>query len=896
MEPAGPTCKLVWKFTNQRETAPGSAHTMSIERRSGRKLRVEELEPRLAPANDLFAVPAADSPGTPVELRFEWGAGGAAFKNEIGVYALDDADGRVNGLLPSDPGYAGQALLRAQVVFARGAGIGAKNALSFDGGQLLGLYLVSNNTTQAALAGGAPVFFTFDAANGDRVDHAQTRNRGDGGTDFRFEDLPGGGDLDYNDAVISVTRTYAVPTPGQLGQTVQANFVQVARDATYRNEVGLFRVDARDGSVGDVKPGDPGYVRAALASGTRQIIFSDTTLAGVTSRTLTLEAGVQYAFYIVTEGTADELLARNEANAFGGGPLAYFSFSDASADRTEHLDWRSSNEFGVEDLFGAGDADFNDMVIRFGFGEPQGEPTEPPPPPPPPPPADTTPPTGAFQLTSDTGTSSTDRITSNPQIVATITDNASAITRLRAGFDSATTANFVDVLPNLTANGTLTFTTALITQVNRGNPLPNGAHTLFVDAADAAGNSDLLQFAFTLDTVAPVRPLFDLAAASDSGPDGDLRTDASQVTLSGTSEAGATLELLRTTVPGAPGSGTVLARTTAAANGTFSFANVGLNVGPNSFVVRAVDVAGNVGPTLAQTFTRNTGPTVANPIGPQTATAGGPDLTFNLANTFADAERVARFTTAFPTGQTGNIDVHLFATQTPTTVNNFVAYATNADPTRNYDGSVFHRLAPGFVLQGGGFKFNDAGTTTATAFPEIVESAAIVNEPGVSNTRGTIAMAKVGNNPNSATSEFFFNLADNSGNLDSQNGGFTVFGQVMNGTQQTVDAISGLATFEGAGIPGAPPFPVRPGANTTNFPANINAGDVALVNTVRELTAAERMTFSVVGNTNAAAATASVSGSTLTIDPLAAGTTTITVRATDLDGSVTDTQIVVVVS
>jgi cyclophilin family peptidyl-prolyl cis-trans isomerase len=318
--------------------------------------------------------------------------------------------------------------------------------------------------------------------------------------------------------------------------------------------------------------------------------------------------------------------------------------------------------------------------------------------------------------------------------------------------------------------------------------------------------------------------------------------------------------------------------------------------------VQAVDAANNASTTFAQTFTRNTGPTVASAIGTQNTTASAANLTFNLADAlastpdvFADAEKVVRFSTTYPTGQTGNIDINLFADAAPETVANFLAYVNSTTASQNYNGSIFHRLATGFVLQGGGFKFNDSGTTTATAFPAITKLAPIADDPGISNTLGTIAMARSGED--TATSEFFFNLGDNSSNLDNQTGGFTVFGQVMNGGLQTVNAISTtMTTFGGPGLPGAAPFPVRQGANTTNFPANINAGDLAFITTAAELTAVQRMTFTVVGNTNPAAATASITNGTLTIDPRAAGSTVITVRATDLDGSSTDMQITVNVS
>ncbi len=364
------------------------------------------------------------------------------------------------------------------------------------------------------------------------------------------------------------------------------------------------------------------------------------------------------------------------------------------------------------------------------------------------------------------------------------------------------------------------------------------------------------------------------------------------------------MRLFRAASGTAPGSGALVAETTASAGGAFTFSGVPLLIGPNSLVARAVDAAGNLGPTLAQTFTRNTAPVLANAIAAQTAMAGGGPLTFDLTNNFNDAEQVVQLTTTYP-GGSGSINIALFATQAPETVDNFLDYVNSASPTQNYNDSIFHRLAPGFVLQGGGFKFNDAGTTRATAFPEIPDMGTVDNEPGVSNTRGTIAMAK-GTTPDSATNEFFFNLADNSSNLDLQNGGFTVFGQVMSGGQAVIDAIAALSTYAGNGtstipptdLPGAPPFPVRAGADTSNFPANINAADIAFVTTAAALTEGQRMMFTATSS-NPSIAMASMSGSVLTVTPGPAGTsgmTTITVTATDLDGTATVTTFVVTVS
>jgi cyclophilin family peptidyl-prolyl cis-trans isomerase len=726
--------------------------------RSPRQL--EELDPRVVPANDLFLVPGAA--GTPTAVRFDYVSRGSDMPCEIGVVRIDDGLGTVNGLAPGAPGYAAAALARARVLFAPGAGAGAQQTVSLPGGAYA-LYLVAGGSAAQARAGASPVFFSLDAANSDRVDHVRAGLREGGGLAFAFEDLFGGGDLDFDDAVVSLAQpplvqAPAVATPGQTGQTVQAHFTRVSRDADFENEVGFFLVDGPDGRIGTVRPGDPGYAAAALRSATRQVLFTD---SGPDQVSRTLPAGRLFSFYVVADGSADQVLQANPNNIPGAGPLAYFSFPEANPDRAEHLVWRSPGEFGVEDQLFGGDRDFNDVVVRFEFGTPTGTPTDPPPP------QDTTPPAAATLI---------------------------------------------------------------------------------------------------------------LAPASDTGTQGDFRSGIATGILTGTAEAGATVELRRIAVPGTPG--TLLQTATVAANGSFQFNNVPFASGGNGFGVVVVDRAGNRGPLTQIEVVRALAPTVTDGDIPDQTLTVGQNPTFNLLNVF---DTLARFQTS-----EGNIDINLFESRTAT-VENFLRYVNNVNFAGNYDNSLFHRLDKDFVLQGGGFKFNDAGTTTATTFPPINDFAPIANEPGISNTRGTIAMAKLGGNPNSATNEFFFNLEDNGGvapnGLDFQNGGFTVFGEVTTAGQQVIDQIeSTFQEFNGPGLPGAPPFPVRPGANTANFPANIDPQDLARIFRAVTLTDARSLTFSTPTSTMPTVATAAIVNNTLTVTAHAPGATTISFTATSSDG------------
>ncbi|MCA9213603.1 MAG: peptidylprolyl isomerase, partial [Planctomycetales bacterium] len=123
----------------------------------------------------------------------------------------------------------------------------------------------------------------------------------------------------------------------------------------------------------------------------------------------------------------------------------------------------------------------------------------------------------------------------------------------------------------------------------------------------------------------------------------------------------------------------------------------------------------------------------------------------------------------------GSLLFELFEEETPQTVENFLNYVNDGD----FNNTFFHRSLPGFVIQGGGFRTSSTTFTTTSQFTAIDDDDPVENEPGISNLRGTVAMAKLGGDPDSATNQFFVNLADNSANLDNQNGGFTVFARVL---------------------------------------------------------------------------------------------------------------------
>jgi len=147
----------------------------------------------------------------------------------------------------------------------------------------------------------------------------------------------------------------------------------------------------------------------------------------------------------------------------------------------------------------------------------------------------------------------------------------------------------------------------------------------------------------------------------------------------------------------------------------------------------------------------------------------------------------------------GTVTIELYPEKAPETVKNFLRYVTEG----KYDGTIFHRVIPGFMNQGGGFKPD---------YSKVASYAPIKNEAdnGLKNTRGSIAMART-NDPNSATNQFFINTVNNHA-LDYRgktvrDWGYCVFGQIKQG-MDVMDKIAAMKT--GPGGPFGSDAPLTP--------------------------------------------------------------------------------------
>jgi cyclophilin family peptidyl-prolyl cis-trans isomerase len=223
----------------------------------------------------------------------------------------------------------------------------------------------------------------------------------------------------------------------------------------------------------------------------------------------------------------------------------------------------------------------------------------------------------------------------------------------------------------------------------------------------------------------------------------------------------------------------------------------------------------------------------------------------------------------------GNINVTLLPAAAPKTVANFLGYVNSGA----YDQSIIHRSVPGFVVQGGGYVFTDGIAAIPTG-------STVAGEGGVSNIRGTLAMA-LSNGPNSASDQFFFNLSNNNSLLldgTSDGGPFTVFARVSDDSSLAVmDSIASQPVVN-AGAP----FDSLPVVNFSG--STVAKQNVILVSSIDTVVATGSPDYSISASPAQLSIPAGTSATaTLTVTPIAGyqGTVTLGCGALPTAGSCT---------
>jgi Domain of unknown function (DUF4114)/RTX calcium-binding nonapeptide repeat (4 copies) len=298
-------------------------------------------------------------------------------RNELGIFAVDDSKGTINGMAPDQVGYLAEVLKRSQVVFSALSDSDIDTALDSPSTRTvnlpinskLGFYLAVNSTMDDAPIA-ANMLFSFPTITNNFQNSLVTQPGNV--TQLAFEDTGGGGDRDFNDLVVQIE---VATTPAPLGTGLQGikeiydfsnlpttskAIFEIKRDAGYDNHIGFYKIEDAQGTIkvgtALIKPGDEGYRKAAV-----QGRIAGIDLAGVNGQTTTSNGdflgGVIYAPFLIANSSA--------ANADFSN--IYTAYSLGNADKVDHIRLLGDNIFGFEDLFGGGDRDFNDVIVKAVF-------------------------------------------------------------------------------------------------------------------------------------------------------------------------------------------------------------------------------------------------------------------------------------------------------------------------------------------------------------------------------------------------------------------------------------------------------------------------------------------------------------------------------------------------
>lgn len=317
--------------------------------------------------------------GETKQLKFSLASQNSKSSSEIGVFAVDDAQGNINGIAPSNPEYLTTALENSRTIFSLLPnnileGVDFTRQLNFDASQRLGFYLIQDSTADTVLAdlnnGVEPgnVSFAISSANEANFAPLQVSQLEDESFQLAWRDAPDSSKENFLNLMLNMEVSDETSTsPGinlqdtkeliDLRNTtpLQASF-SIASEAAYDNVVGWYRIDDESGSIGELKPGDSGYAQKAI--GERSVVHFN---RNGTQQPLQMEGLL--APYIIVNSTR-ELFLQNNPNLFGKQERAYFAFMEANPDKADHIRLLGDNTFGFEDLFNGGDKDYNDMILK----------------------------------------------------------------------------------------------------------------------------------------------------------------------------------------------------------------------------------------------------------------------------------------------------------------------------------------------------------------------------------------------------------------------------------------------------------------------------------------------------------------------------------------------------
>jgi Calx-beta domain/Domain of unknown function (DUF4114) len=300
-------------------------------------------------------------------------------RSEVFAFVVDDDLGQINGIKPGESGYLAAAIGRAESIFSslgnsdfdKRNDSNSARYLNITPGKKVEFLEIIGDTLDAVksdlLAGKstAKVVFSIAEANPDKANLV------------KFTAIPNKNsyEIGFKDLVLKVETLDKVGIPigtalqGKLeGQVIdlrdQSSIIfdtKTIGDAGYKNYIALYEVEDEKGTLANgLKPGDEGYAEAAIRGAVLKTRFTSQA-----DTSLSVAGGKILAPVVVANGTFEDFLIRNPNNKADGNIHAYFNFIGANTDKVDHFRLLGDNKFGVEDIYGGGDRDFNDLIFQM---------------------------------------------------------------------------------------------------------------------------------------------------------------------------------------------------------------------------------------------------------------------------------------------------------------------------------------------------------------------------------------------------------------------------------------------------------------------------------------------------------------------------------------------------
>ncbi|WP_413173597.1 phytase [Anabaena azotica] len=377
-------------FTVNLSNAKNGATISSTNGTAKGTINDEDIALAVITNNNIFTIKGI---GDTVRLKATLIDSNSSVVNELGVFAVDDAQGRIKGIAPGEQGYNEAALQRAKsqskTIFSAIANLpngfeteinsdSLTRLLGFNSGSHLKFFLVKEGTVDSFRAG------KIASTNIIFADTSTQRITKDDDS-FTISWKESSTTTEFNSLVVKIESTDESSTIGtalqgsnqsevvdfrDISGKVKAEF-SVYREAAFNNEVYFYKVDNAQGLIGSVEAtatNRVNYLQAAINNiikdaDTGERIKFAVANQGLFTDNAVIAGGSILAPMIIINGTLSQLTDNNTAND----PQVYFPYLGVNSDQVDHIRLLGDNTFGFEDLPNGGDLDYNDVIIRFDF-------------------------------------------------------------------------------------------------------------------------------------------------------------------------------------------------------------------------------------------------------------------------------------------------------------------------------------------------------------------------------------------------------------------------------------------------------------------------------------------------------------------------------------------------